>query len=110
MSDKKPVVVVGSINMDLVARTQRIPVQGETVSGDDFQVHPGGKGANQAVAAARLGYPVRMIGRLGDDAFGAQLRSHLDYAGVDSRAIAQSQGSSGVAVIVVSASGENVIG
>lgn len=109
MSYKKPVVVVGSINMDLVARTQRIPVQGETVSGDDFQVHPGGKGANQAVAAARLGYPVRMIGRLGDDAFGAQLRSHLDSAGVDSRAIAQSQGSSGVAVIVVSASGENVI-
>jgi ribokinase len=109
MSKKKPVVVVGSINMDLVARTQRIPVQGETVSGDDFQVHPGGKGANQAVAAARLGYPVRMIGRLGDDAFGAQLRSHLESAGVDCGGIVQSQGSSGVAVIVVSDSGENVI-
>jgi ribokinase len=109
MSDKKPVVVVGSINMDLVARTRRIPVGGETVSGDNFQVHPGGKGANQAVAAARLGYPVGMIGRLGDDAFGAQLRSHLESAGVDCAGIAQSQGSSGVAVIVVSDSGENVI-
>lgn len=109
MAQKKPVVVVGSINMDLVARTQRIPLQGETVSGDDFQVHPGGKGANQAVAIARLGYPVRMIGRLGNDAFATQLRAHLESAGVDVAAIATSPGPSGVAVIVVSTSGENVI-
>ena len=73
----KPIVVVGSINIDLVANTDRIPVEGETVLGRDFHIHPGGKGANQAVAVARLGYPVRMIGRLGDDAFAAQLRTGL---------------------------------
>ena len=77
---KKPVAVVGSINIDLVANTERIPVEGETVLGSGFQIHPGGKGANQAVAVARLGYPVRMIGRLGNDAFGEQLRSHLQRA------------------------------
>ena len=78
---KKPIVVVGSINIDLVASAASIPLAGQTVTGSDFQVHPGGKGANQAVAAARLGYPVHMIGRLGDDVFGAQLRSHLESAG-----------------------------
>jgi len=67
----KPVVVVGSINIDLVVNTERIPVKGETVLGKDFRIHPGGKGANQAVAVGRLGYPVRMIGRLGDDDFGS---------------------------------------
>ena len=65
----KPILVVGSINLDLVANTPRIPHAGETLIGDDFQTHHGGKGANQAVAAARLGYPVQMIGRVGDDAF-----------------------------------------
>jgi ribokinase len=106
---KKPVVVVGSINIDLVANAERIPVEGETVTGTDFQIHPGGKGANQAVAVARLGYPVSMIGRLGDDAFGNQLREHLQSAGVDVSAVATSPGTSGVAVIVVAAKGENSI-
>ena len=105
----RPVVVVGSINMDLVARAERIPVAGETVLGMDFQTHPGGKGANQAVAVARLGYPVRMIGRLGDDAFGEQLRSHMEQAGVELSGITVSPGSSGVASIVVSAAGDNCI-
>lgn len=109
MSNRKPIVVVGSINIDLVAKAQRIPVAGETVAGLDFQTHPGGKGANQAVAIARLGYPVRMIGRTGDDDFGGQLRDGLRDAGVDISGIGVSQGSSGVAVIVVSPSGENVI-
>jgi ribokinase len=109
MSAQKPVAVVGSINIDLVANTERIPVEGETVFGSGFQIHPGGKGANQAVAVARLGYPVRMIGRIGDDSFGAQLRNHLDHAGVDVAGVTTTVGSSGVAVIVVADSGENCI-
>ena len=60
---QKPIVVVGSINLDLVAHTDHIPVAGETVQGSGFEMHPGGKGANQAVAVARLGYPVKMIGK-----------------------------------------------
>jgi len=106
---KKPIIVVGSINIDLVANTERIPGAGETVTGQDFQIHHGGKGANQAVAAARLGYPVQMIGRVGDDAFGSQLRTGLETAGVDTASVATTPGSSGVAVIVVSGSGENSI-
>src|SRR5579859_474719 len=106
---KKPVAVVGSINIDLVANTERIPVEGETVIGSDFQIHAGGKGANQAVAVARLGYPVRLIGRLGNDTFGADLRISLEEAGVDIGGVSTSDGSSGVAVIVVSERGENSI-
>jgi len=106
---KKPIVVVGSINLDLVAVATKIPSVGETVIGSDFQIHPGGKGANQAVAAARLGHPVQMIGRLGNDAFGTQLRSHLEKAGVGTAGVATSEGPSGVALIVVSSKGENSI-
>ena len=109
MAGQKPVVVVGSINTDLVAVTSRIPVVGETIFGKDFQIHPGGKGANQAVAVGRLGYPVRLIGRLGNDAFGSQLRTHLTSAGVDIAGVATSEGASGVAVVVVSDDGENII-
>src|SRR5579883_369243 len=106
---KRPVVVVGSINIDLVANTERIPVEGETVMGSDFQIHPGGKGANQAVAVARLGYPVSMIGRVGDDAFGLQLMTHLKGAGVNIAGVTITPGTSGVAVIVVGKNGENSI-
>ncbi len=109
MSSQKPIVVVGSINTDLVAVAGRIPAIGETVIGTDFQIHPGGKGANQAVAVARLGYPVQLIGRLGDDPFGAQLRSYLKTTGVDIEGVAASTGTSGVAVIVLSTEGENSI-
>lgn len=109
MPNRKPIVVVGSINMDLVARAARIPVTGETVQGTEFRTHPGGKGANQAVAVARLGYPVSMIGRLGNDAFGAELREHLQKSGIDVSAVGASEASSGVAVIVVSPSGDNII-
>ena len=70
MLSQKPIVIVGSINTDLVSTTKRIPAVGETVIGNDFHIHPGGKGANQAVAVARLGYPVLLIGCLGNDAFG----------------------------------------
>lgn len=105
----KPIVVVGSINMDLVARAERIPLAGETVSSSDFQMHPGGKGANQAVAIARLGYPVRMTGRVGTDAFGEKLRAGLVESGVDSSGVGTSSGPSGVAVIAVAPNGENAI-
>jgi ribokinase len=101
--------VVGSINTDLVSLTARIPAVGETVLGTDFLIHPGGKGANQAVAVARLGYPVRLIGCLGNDSFGAQLRTHLEQAGVDTAGIGTREGTSGVAVITVSQAGENSI-
>jgi ribokinase len=109
LSAQKPIVVVGSINTDLVAVTKRLPAVGETVIGSDFQIHPGGKGANQAVAVARLGYSVRLIGRLGNDTFGAQLRTHLENAGVEITGVSTSDGSSGVAVIVVSKNGDNSI-
>jgi ribokinase len=109
LSAQKPIIVVGSINTDLVAVTKRIPAVGETVIGSDFQIHSGGKGANQAVAVARLGYPVRLIGRLGNDAFGAELRTNLEKAGVEITGVSTSDGASGVAVIVVSEHGENSI-
>ena len=105
----KPVAVVGSINIDLVTNTKRIPVRGETVFGSGFQIHSGGKGANQAVAVARLGYPVCMIGRIGDDAFGQQLRTHLEQAGVNVAGVITTTGTSGVATIIVADSGENCI-
>jgi ribokinase len=109
LSGERPIVVVGSLNIDLVASADRIPAAGETLLGRDFSTHAGGKGANQAVAVARLGYPVQMIGRLGDDGFGAQLREQLTHSGVDISGVRTSPGSSGVAVIVVSATGENSI-
>jgi ribokinase len=109
VSNKKPIVVVGSINADLVATVEHIPQAGETITGRSFQVHPGGKGANQAVAVARLGYPVKMIGRLGNDAYGEQLRFHLHDAGVDTNRVSSIEGSSGTALILVSSAGENCI-
>lgn len=105
----KPIVVAGSINIDLVVNVQRLPVPGETVSGAEFHTHPGGKGANQAGAAARLGHPVHMIGRVGCDAFGAELRAHLKNAGVNTEAVVETEGASGVALIAVAPHGENNI-
>jgi len=108
-SGRKPIVVVGSINLDLVAQADHIPAAGETVHGSGFQMHPGGKGANQAVAVARLGYPVQMIGKVGSDAPGKQLRAHLESAGVGLACVGQSEGASGVAMIVVAGDGDNCI-
>lgn len=107
--NRKPIVVVGSINIDLVARAEKIPSPGETVLSSDFQMHPGGKGANQAVAVARLGYPVGMIGRIGSDAFGEKLRAGLVETGVNVSGVRTSPGPSGVAVIAVAPNGENAI-
>ncbi len=104
------VVVVGSVNMDLVARTPRMPAPGETIAGSRFATIPGGKGANQAVAAARLGARTAIVGCLGDDAFGAQLRGVLRADGVDCRGLRVCRGSSsGVALIVVDEGGRNGI-
>jgi ribokinase len=105
----KPIVVVGSINLDFVTNADRIPVAGETVHGKEFRMHPGGKGANQAVAIARLGYPVQMIGKIGSDITGEQLKAHLQSAGVGLAGIERTEGASGVAVIVVAPHGENCI-
>lgn len=109
MSGSKPIVIIGSINTDLVTRTERIPRAGETVLGSNFNIYPGGKGANQAVAIARLGYPVRMIGCVGNDWFGREGRVHLERAGVDTELVEPVEGASGVAAICVSAAGENTI-
>lgn len=104
------IVVVGSINMDLVARMPRLPRPGETVSGEELETIPGGKGANQAVAAARLGAHVTMIGRVGDDSFGESLRSSLNQNSVvTDHVLTTTNCSSGVALIGVEASGANSI-
>jgi ribokinase len=103
------VVIFGSINMDLVVRTPRLPAPGETLSGHTFFTAPGGKGANQAVACARLGAQARMIGRVGDDVFGAKLRDSLRDYGVDVSGVGVSAGPSGVAVIAVDDAAENTI-
>ncbi|MDH0733098.1 ribokinase [Pseudomonas sichuanensis] len=104
------VVVVGSLNMDLVARAQRLPRGGETLAGDSFFTVPGGKGANQAVAVARLGASVAMVGNVGDDAYGQQLRDALQVEGVDCQGVGICPGvSSGVALIVVDAASQNAI-
>ncbi len=105
----RPVVVVGSINTDLVSTAVRIPAAGETLLGSDFQLHSGGKGANQAVAAARLGYPVELIGKLGSDLFGDRLRAQLESAGVGMNGVETVEGPSGVAAITVASTGENSI-
>jgi ribokinase len=105
----KRLLVVGSINFDLVAATSRIPVAGETISGTSFCTFPGGKGANQAFAAALLGTPVSMIAKLGNDSFGSELRANLQSVGVDTSAVDTVPTSSGIAQIITAASGENVI-
>ncbi len=105
----KPIVVVGSINLDLVAATKRIPTAGETVAGLSFRTFPGGKGANQAVAAARLGGAVSMVGKVGADAFGVELRESLQESNVNTEAVEFVPGSSGVALITTDPKGENAI-
>jgi ribokinase len=106
-------VVAGSLNMDFVVAVDRLPAPGETVLGGDFQMIPGGKGANQACAAARLGSgvtEVRMAGRVGLDVFGDHLKANLSAAGVDVRAVhAARSHATGVAMIAVEKTGQNSI-
>ncbi|MFI7492845.1 ribokinase [Micromonospora echinaurantiaca] len=103
------VVVVGSTNLDLVVTAPQLPRPGETVLGENFRTVPGGKGANQAVAAARAGAACGFVGAVGDDEFGAQLRASLVAAGVDVRGLRTVPGPSGVALIAVDRDAENFI-
>lgn len=111
MSTRLPAVtVVGSINLDIIATTDRLPTAGETIGGGVLQQQPGGKGANQAVAAARLGGSARMIGAVGDDAQGRLMLESLADAGVDTSDVAVLDGdATGTALIVVDRDGENQI-
>ncbi len=104
------IIVFGSINIDLVATVPRLPIAGETLLGNDFFLSPGGKGANQAVASARLGIPTQMVGRVGADNFGAELLKNLQASGVQTNNIFVDETvSSGVAIISVDVKGENQI-
>jgi ribokinase len=102
------IVVVGSVNLDLVARVERLPRPGETVTGATFERIPGGKGANQAVACARLGATVRLVAAVGSDPFADEALVELRAAGVE-LAVSRVDAPTGVAVIVVDAAGENMI-
>jgi ribokinase len=103
------VVVAGSANMDLVATAPVLPRPGETVLGHDFAMVPGGKGANQAIAAARAGGSCAFLGAIGSDSFGVTLKARLAASGVDSAQVRVVYGSSGVALVVVDREGENTI-
>lgn len=104
------ILVLGSLNMDLVARVDQLPKPGETRIGQSFETIPGGKGANQAVAAAKLGAPTQMIGRVGSDEFGDTLRQGLSAIGVTVDTVSTDPATpSGVALITVAQTGENQI-
>jgi ribokinase len=104
------IIVIGSMNADLVVRAWRFPQPGETISGEDLQIIPGGKGANQAVAAARQGTSVAMIGRVGDDSFGPALIRNLEQNNVNvSHVQIDARSATGTAIIVVDANGQNSI-
>ena len=103
------VVVIGSLNMDLVTRAPRLPKGGETLIGHSFATVSGGKGANQAVAAARLGARVAMVGCVGNDDYGVQLREALLAEQIDCQAVSTVEDSSGVALIVVDDNSQNAI-
>jgi ribokinase len=110
LENPNPVIaVVGSLNIDLIAYTQRVPNAGETLIGDDFRMGFGGKGANQAVMAARLGARVSMVGALGNDVYADMTFDNLARQGVDATHVARVDGSSGVAPIWVDAEGQNRI-
>src|SRR5512140_2410995 len=103
------ILVVGSLNTDLVVRTPRFPQPGETISGEDLRVIPGGKGANQAVAAARHGAQVSILGRVGRDNFGDFLLENLKVNHVDSTHVLRDEASTGTATIIVDGNGQNSI-
>ena len=103
------IAVLGSTNMDLVTYVEKAPQRGETVTGRDFRTIPGGKGANQAIAAARAGGAVTFIGAVGSDMFALDLREALVDAEVDTRYLREVDGPSGIAAITVDAAGENSI-
>jgi len=103
------VVVAGSVNMDLVVHASRHPRPGETVLGDTFETFPGGKGTNQAVAAARLGAPTSLVAMLGSDAFGETLAAFLRTEAVDMTHVSRTEGATGIGCIVIDAQAQNTI-
>ncbi|MER7444933.1 ribokinase [Micromonospora avicenniae] len=103
------VAVVGSANMDLVAMAPALPRPGEALLGSDFVMVPGGKGANQAIAAARAGASCAFLGAIGSDSFGVTLKARISAAGVDTGHLRVVYGTSGVALVMVNAAGENAI-
>ena len=105
----KKICVLGSINMDLVTKTHAFPGPGQTVNGTEFHTFPGGKGANQAVAAGRLGADVTFLGKVGTDSFGDMSLTALREAGVDTLYIEKESTGTGIAAITVNAHGENTI-
>lgn len=110
MSLQKPIVVIGSTNTDMVIKTPRFPAPGETLLGGKFFMFPGGKGANQAVAAARLGASVTFVAKTGNDVFGERARVHFGAEGIDTRYVFNDpENASGVALITVDDAGENTI-
>ncbi|MBS3680639.1 ribokinase [Ornithinibacillus massiliensis] len=110
MNKSTIVTVVGSINMDLTVTTDRVPEKGETVMGKNFATYPGGKGANQAVAAARLGATVQLIGAVGDDTFGKSLRENLQREGIDTTGVEIKEGiATGTATIMLAEQDNRII-
>src|SRR2546427_11130795 len=103
------VIVFGSINLDLVTRVARFPAPGETIGAESFGPYPGGKGANQALAAARAGAPVRLYGAVGTDAFADAALALLAAGGVDLEGVKRAAAPTGCATILVDAHGENCI-
>jgi len=110
MAQGKAIVVIGSSNIDLVAKSHKIPVVGETLTGTDFFMTPGGKGANQAVAAAKLGADVIFVARLGKDVFAEKSLENFKSVNINTKHIAQLEGvPSGVAIIAIDDNGKNII-
>lgn len=108
--EREGILVVGSVNMDLVMQVPRVPKAGETLLGEHYSYVPGGKGANQAVAAARLGVPVRFVGRVGSDPHGRSLRENLEGEGIDTGLLQEDPDQqTGFAAITVEADGQNRI-
>src|ERR1041385_1445747 len=104
------ILVVGSLNADLVVKAPRFPLAGETISGEDLRIIPGGKGANQAVAAAKQGASVAMVGRVGSDSFGPELINNLQQNNVDTSHVQiDTESATGTATIIVDAKGQNSI-
>jgi ribokinase len=108
-SNMSNILVVGSLNADLVLRAPRFPLPGETISGEDLHIIPGGKGANQAVAAARLGAQVSMLGRVGNDNFGDFLLDNLKQNNVNITFVQRDKAATGTAIIVIDTNGQNSI-
>lgn len=106
MSD---IIVIGSLNADLVVKSPRFPQPGETISGEDLQTIPGGKGANQAVAASRQGVKTAMLGRVGSDSFSSFLLNNLKSNHVDTSHVLKTDSATGTAIIIVDANGQNSI-